>query len=78
MKETNQLTFTGTNTFYSTLREDNQDSTVVYISGLDQDKTYEVRIVAVDGKYETPSELKEITPSGESIQCVWTESNCLI
>lgn len=55
----------GTNSFFSTPRDENQDSTVVYISGLDPDKTYEVRIVAVDGKYETPSELKEVIPSGK-------------
>ncbi|UXI20068.1 DNA repair protein [Sarcoptes scabiei] len=59
-----QYRLKGTNTFLSTPRDENQDSTVVYISGLDPDKTYEMRIVAVDGKYETPSELKEIIPSG--------------
>lgn len=57
----------GTNSFFSTPRDENQDSTVVYISGLDPDKTYEVRIVAVDGKFETPSELKEVIPNGECI-----------
>lgn len=60
-----QYRLKGTNTFLSTPRDENQDSTVVYISGLDSDKTYEVRIVAVDGKYETPSELKEVSPGGK-------------
>ncbi|XP_017465423.1 PREDICTED: neuroglian-like [Rhagoletis zephyria] len=59
-----QYRLKGTNTFFSTPRDENQESTIVYISGLDSEKTYEFRIVAVDGKYETPSELKEITPSG--------------
>ena len=54
----------GSETFLSTPKDENQDSTTVTIKGLEEDKTYEVRVVAVDGQYETPSELQEISSSG--------------
>lgn len=54
----------GQEKWYSTPKDENQDSTTVTIKGLDEDKTYEVRVVAVDGSFETPSEVQEISSSG--------------
>jgi len=56
--------FIGTESFLSTPKDENQDSTVVHLKGLEEDKTYEIRVVAVDGKFETPSEMQEISSSG--------------
>jgi len=48
----------------NTPKDENQDSTVVNLKGLEDDKTYEIRVVAVDGSFETPSETQEISSSG--------------
>ncbi|XP_054168536.1 neuroglian-like isoform X2 [Oppia nitens] len=61
-----QYRLKGSERFLNTPKDENQDSTVVPIRGLEDDKTYEVRIVAVDGQYETPSETQEISASGPS------------
>jgi hypothetical protein len=58
----------GTSQWLNTPKDENQDSTVVHIKGLDPSETYEIRIVAVDGEYETPSETQEITSSGIQIR----------
>ncbi len=63
--------FIGTKSFFSTPKDENQDSTVVHLKGLEEDKTYEIRIVAVDGKYETPSEMQEISSLARSYESIY-------
>ena len=48
------------------IEELNKDSIV--IRGLDYDNTYEFRVVAVDGKHTTPSEVESIYTYSKVIQ----------
>ncbi|RWS30544.1 neuronal cell adhesion molecule-like protein [Leptotrombidium deliense] len=62
----------GEEMFQSTPKEEKQDSIVV--EGLDIGVTYDVRVVAVDGRYETPSKTVEIYIGGQNLSVVATES----
>ncbi|CAG2165931.1 unnamed protein product [Oppiella nova] len=59
-----QYRLKGSERFLNTPKDENQDSLIVPIRGLEEDKTYEIRVVAVDGQFETPSETQEISSSG--------------
>ncbi|CAG2175648.1 unnamed protein product [Oppiella nova] len=62
-----QYRLKGSERFLNTPKDENQDSLIVPIRGLEEDKTYEIRVVAVDGQFETPSETQEISWSGRVV-----------
>ncbi|RWS06138.1 neuronal cell adhesion molecule-like protein [Dinothrombium tinctorium] len=58
--------------FESTPKEENEDFTI--IEGLDIGTTYEVRVVAVDGRHQTPSKTIDVYVGGKSLSVIATES----
>lgn len=66
--------FTGESHWDQTASEINYDS--VTVKGLEFGSLYEMRVVAVDGRFETPSEIEEIETGGLGM-CIYIAPSLL-